>query len=129
METEQLTEREKTLYDLLDIIILNMMLVEKLENFQLHSFYNTYGIKNSVQKLLKQIIPIAERDYTTVFNNGETETLQIISEYEKMIIQIRDKTVPEKVILTQMIEAYNFDRKTIEATCHRILKKYDTKTS
>lgn len=118
-----MTPKEKNLLDLLDIIILNMMLVEKLEDFQLTSFYNKGSIKNKIKALMRDLEPIANRDYTTVFNNGEEETQQIISEYERMVAQIRDKTVPEKVILTQMIEAFNLDKKTIEATCHRVLKK------
>lgn len=123
-----MNQKEKNLLDLLDIIILNMMLVEKLEDFQLTSFYNKGSIKNKIKALMKDLEPIANRDYTTVFNNGETETQQIISEYERMVAQIRDKTVPEKVILTQLVEAYNLDKKTIEATCHRILKKHSQLT-
>ena len=115
---------EKDLLDLLDIIILKMMLIEKIENFQIENHYNKMQIKNVLKKALKTITPTAERDYAIVFNNGERETLQIISEYENFIAQIRDFNVPQKVILTQMIQAFNLDKETIEATTHRILKKY-----
>ena len=38
--------KEEDLLDLLDIIILKMMLVEKLEDFQIHNHYNKQLIKN-----------------------------------------------------------------------------------
>lgn len=123
------TNNEKDLLDLLDIIILKMMLIEKIESFQIENHYNKMQIKNVLKKSLQTITPTAERDYAIVFNNGETETLQIISEYENFVAQIRDFNVPQKVILTQMVQAYNLEKDTIEATTHRIIKKYATTTN
>ena len=116
--------KEDNLLDLLDIIILMMMLVEKIEDFQINNHYNKMQIKSVLKKALQTITPLAERDYSIVFNNGENETLQIISEYENLIAQIRDFNLPQKVILTQMIQAFNLDKDTIEATTHRIIKKH-----
>jgi hypothetical protein len=116
--------KEDNLLDLLDIIILMMMLVEKIEDFQINNHYNKMQIKSVLKKALQTITPLAERDYSIVFQNGENETLQIISEYENLVAQIRDFNVPQKVILTQMIQAFNLDKETIEATTHRIIKKH-----
>lgn len=124
MKNEQ---NEKDLLDLLDIIILMFMLVEKIEGFQLENHYNKMQIKNVLKKALQTITPLAERDYEIVFNNGSEETLQIITEYENLVAQIRDFNVPQKVILTQMIQAFNLEKDTIEATTHRILKKHAKK--
>lgn len=123
MTLDKHKSKEDNLMDLLDIILLMLMLVEKLEGFQIKNHYNTTQIKYQVKKLLSIITPLAERDYAIVFNNGEEETQKIIREYEILVAQIRDFQVPEKVILNQMIEAFNYDKKTIEATVHRILKK------
>ncbi len=120
-------QKEKDLLDLLDIIIHMFMLVEKIEGFQLENHYNKMQIKSVLNKALQVITPLAERDYQIVFRNGESETLQIISEYENLIAQIRDFNVPQKVILTQMIQAFNLERGVIEATTHRILKKHSKK--
>ena len=117
-------QKEKDLLDLLDIIIHMFMLVEKIEGFQLENHYNKMQIKSVLNKALQVITPLAERDYQIVFRNGESETLQIMSEYENLIAQIRDFNVPQKVILTQMIQAFNLDKDTIEATTHRIIKKH-----
>jgi hypothetical protein len=116
--------KEEDLLDLLDIIILFMMITEKLEDFQIKKLYNIPQIQKVVKNALRVIVPVAERDYAIVFNNGEQETQAIISEYEKLVAMIRDKKVPEKVILTQMIQAFNYDKDVIEGTVHRILKKY-----
>ena len=116
--------KEEDLLDLLDIIILFMMITEKLEDFQIKKLYNIPQIQKVIKNALRVIVPVAERDYAIVFNNGEQETQAIISEYEKLVAMIRDKKVPEKVILTQMIQAFNYDKDVIEGTVHRILKKY-----
>lgn len=116
--------KQDNLLDLLDIVILLMMLTEKVETFQIENHYNRQEIKQASKKLLAIITPLAERDYNIVFNNGEKETQQIISEYENFVAQIRDFNVPQKVILTQMIQAFNLDKKVIEATVHRVLKKH-----
>jgi hypothetical protein len=120
-------QKEKDLLDLLDIIIHMFMLVEKIEGFQIENHYNKMQIKSVLNKALQVITPLAERDYQIVFRNGESETLQIMSEYENLIAQIRDFNVPQKVILTQMIQAFNLERGVIEATTHRILKKHSKK--
>lgn len=123
MNLEKHKTKEDNLMDLLDIIILMMMLIEKLEGFQIKNHYNITQIKSHIKKLLGIITPLADRDYKIVFNNGEEETQKIISEYEILVAQIRDFQVPQKVILNQMIEAFNYDKKTIESTIHRLLNK------
>jgi hypothetical protein len=118
-------QKEKDLMDLLDIVILMQMLVEKIENFQIENHYNKMQIKSCLKKSLSVIAPLAERDYGIVFKNGEFETQNIIREYENLVSQIRDFDVPSKVILTQMIQAFNLEKETIEATTHRVLKKHN----
>lgn len=115
--------KEDDLLDLLDIIIQLMMLVEKIETFQIKNHYNKQIIKLKAKQLLDVIIPYAERDYPIVFGNGEKETQGIILEYESLISLIRDSKLPQKVILSQLIQAYNLDKDVIEATVHRVLKK------
>lgn len=115
--------KEKDLLDLLDIIILKMMLVEKIETFQIENHYNKMQIKNTLKNALRVLLPTAERDYAIVFANGEKETQGIISEYESLIAQIRDFNVPQKVILSQMIQAYNFEPKSVDGIINKIYKK------
>lgn len=116
-------KKREDLMDLLDIIILMIMLVEKLEVFQMESHYNKMQIKLATQKLLKLIVPIAERDFNIVFKSDQVGTNGIIREYENIIAQLRDLSIPQKIVLSQMIQAFNIDKKTVEATVHRILNK------
>ncbi len=102
--------KEQNLLDLLDIIILMMMLVEKLEDFQIENHYNVQQIKMQTKKLLSIVTPVAERDYKIVFRNGEDETQKIIREYEILVASIRDFDVPQKVILNQLIEEFNLKK-------------------
>ena len=115
--------KEKDLLDLLDIIILKIMLIEKIEDFQIHNHYNKMLIKNILNSSLRILTPTAERDYAIVFKNGEKETQQIIREYEILIAQMRDFNIPQKVILSQMIQAYNLEPKKVESIIHEIISK------
>ena len=115
--------KENDLLDLFDIIILKIMLVEKIEDFQLHNHYNKQLIKQVMKRSLDVIVPTAERDYKIVFDAGENDVQQVIKEYEKHISFIRDFNIPQKEKLVQMIEAFNYDKKTMESTIHRILIK------
>lgn len=118
-----MTKKEKDLLTLLDIIIQSMMLIEKLESFQIENHYNKQLIKQSTKRLLDVIVPAAERDYGVVFKNGEKETQNIIREYENFIVQIRDMNVPQKVILSQLITAWNLEPGKIQDACNLILNR------
>lgn len=116
--------KEEDLLQMLDIVLQMMLLTETVEDFKIKNLYNRQLIKNVLNKALDVIVPIVEKDYPLVFNAGEEDTQMVISEYEKLITFIRDFNVPQKVMLTTMIEAYNYDKDTMEGTIHRIIKKH-----
>jgi DNA-binding transcriptional regulator YbjK len=114
---------ETNLITLLETVILSQMLMENLEQLQ-STHYNKSNLKVKIKTLLKEITPLAEKDFNTVFENGEHETQSIVMEYEKLVSFIANQNLPQKVVLSQMVEAFNLDQKTIEATVHRIIKKH-----
>ncbi|QRE03525.1 hypothetical protein [Flavobacterium psychrophilum] len=113
----------KNLITLLETVILMQMLLENLESLQ-GTHYNKQRLKQQIKSLINEIAPLAERDYNIVFKNGENDTKNIISEYEKLVSFISLQQLPQKVVLSQMVEAFNCEPKTVEANIHRILKKY-----
>ena len=115
---------EKDLLQLLDIILQMMLLTETIEGFKIRNVYNRQMIKNVLNKALAVIVPIVDRDYPLVFKAGQDDSIKIMNKYEKMIHFIRDFNVPQKEKLTEMIEAYNYDKGVMDATIHRILKKH-----
>lgn len=115
-------QEQENLLTLLETIILMQMLIENLEMLQ-GTHYNKSNLKVKLKTLIKEVSPLAERDYNIVFNNGESETQEIIKEYEKMVSFISSQQLPSKVALSQIVEAWNLEPKTIEATTHRIIKK------
>ena len=117
--------KEADLLQLLDIILQMMLLTETVEDFKIKNLYNRQLIKNVLNKALVVIIPIVEKDYPLVFKAGEEDSQKIISKYEKLINFIRDFNVPQKEKLTEMIEAYNYDKSIMDATIHRIIKKHN----
>ena len=116
--------REKDLLQLLDIILQMMLLTETIDDFMIKNVYNRQMIKNVLNKALAVIVPIVDRDYPLVFKAGQDDSIKIMNKYEKMIHFIRDFNVPQKEKLTEMIEAYNYDKGVMDATTHRILKKH-----
>ena len=118
-----MTPNQKNLITLLETVILMQMMMENLELLQ-GTHYNKQNIKVKIKALLKEITPLAERDYNIVFNNGEMDTQSIVMEYEKLVSFISLQQLPQKVALSQIVESWNHEPKTIEATCHRIIKKY-----
>jgi hypothetical protein len=113
---------ESNLLVLLESVVLLQLLLENLEELQ-GTHYNKQRLKQQMNSLIKEIAPLAERDYNIVFGNGQEETLQILNEYSKLIKFISLQKLPSKVALSQIVEAWNKDNKTIEATVHRIIKK------
>lgn len=113
----------KDLITLLETVILMQMLVENLELLQ-STHYNKQRLKQQIKSLIQEIAPLAERDYDIVFKNGEVDTQNIIKEYEKLVSFISLQQLPQKVVLSQAVEAFNLEPKTIEATIHRIIKKH-----
>ena len=116
--------REEDLLQLLDIILQMMLLTETIEGFKIRNVYNRQIIKNVLNKALAVIVPIVDKDYPLVFKAGQDDSIKIMNKYEKMIHFIRDFNVPQKEKLTEMIEAYNYDKGVMDATTHRILKKH-----
>ena len=116
--------REKDLLQLLDIILQMMLLTETIDNFKVKNVYNRQMIKNVLNKALAVIVPLVDRDYPLVFKAGQDDSIKIMNKYEKMIHFIRDFNVPQKEKLIEMIEAYNYEKGTMDATTHRILKKH-----
>ena len=116
--------REKDLLQLLDIILQMMLLTETIDDFMIKNVYNRQMIKNVLNKALAVIVPIVDRDYPLVFKAGQDDSIKIMNKYEKMIHFIRDFNVPQKEKLIEMIEAYNYEKGTMDATTHRILKKH-----
>ena len=116
--------REKDLLQLLDIVLQMMLLTETVEDFKIKNVYNRQNIKNSLDRALRVIVPLVDRDYPLVFKAGQEDSIKIMNKYEKMIHFIRDFNVPQKEKLTEMIEAYNYDKGVMDATIHRILKKH-----
>ena len=112
----------ENLLTLLDTIIMLQLVVENLETLQ-GTHYNKQQLKQQIKALLKVASPLVERDYNIVFSNGESETQSILFEVEKLVRFISLQKVPQKVILSQMVEAFNLDQKAMESTLHRIINK------
>lgn len=107
---------------LLDTIITMQLLVENLEQLQ-GTHFNRQRLKQQIKALLKECAPLVERDYNTVFGNGESETQSIMFEFEKLTRYISLQKLPTKVVLSQMIECFQIDQKGMEATMSRIINK------
>lgn len=113
---------ETNLLVLLETIVLMQLLLENLEELQ-GTHYNKQKLKQQTKSLIKEIEPLAERDYNVVFGNGQEETIKIMNEYSKLVKFISLQKLPSKVSLSQIVEAWNTDHKTIEEMVQKINNK------
>lgn len=116
-------QQSEEMFLVLEIIIISQIYLEKLEDLQL-TMYNKQKIKNLMKQLIPNLEEVANRDYNKIFNQNEDFTLNIMYEYDKMVKLIARRNVPQNVELSQILDSYDLDRKTMEATAHRIIKKH-----
>jgi len=107
---------------LLDTVITMQMCAENLEELRGTDF-NKQKIKMLIRSLLSEIDPILRKNYTKIYGIDQEATQNIISEYERYVKYLAPLSMPDKVMFCQMTEAWNIDKKTVEATLHRIINK------
>ena len=113
---------ESNLLVLLETIVYLQLLLENLEELQ-GTHYNKQKLKQQINAFINTIEPLAERDYNVVFGNGQEETIKILNEYSKMVKFISLQKLPSKVYLSQIVQAWNTDHKTIEEIAQKINNK------
>jgi len=123
-------EYEDELLLVLEHIILSQMILENIDQMDKNYYGNLTPIKTAISVVKKTLSKPIEKDFKVVYDNGNkgdreiNETNEIIKEFEHLIRNIATFRVPAKVILSQIICAYNLDKETIIATCSRIIKKH-----
>jgi len=118
--------KEEELLNLLESIILMQLLVENLEDAKFNH-YNIQKVKMLTKSWLKEVIPVAEKDYGTVYNNGGDETVKICNQYESLVKSISKLQLPTKVLVAQFTAAWEIDSKSITLIVDKILKKSNKK--
>jgi len=107
---------------LLKTVIKMQMVAEELDELKRTDF-NKKRIKMLINSLISEIDPILKKNYTKIFGIDQETTQHIISEYERYVTYLTPLSMPEQITFCQMTEAWNIDKKTVEATLHRIINK------
>jgi len=105
----------------LETFILMQLLVENLES--LPAEINRQRVKQQTKTLISLLSPTVEKYYDKMFDIDSQSTIDICYEYSRLAKQIASLNIPDKIGLSQMLDAWRTDKKTIEATAHRIIKK------
>ena len=124
MKQEVQLPPDSQLLKALKVIVGSQLLVEDLEGLKEVTMYNKQKVKQLTNQLIKELCKVAEKDYNAVFGIDEQLTLNIAYEYDKLIKMVASKNIPEMVELSQICEAYNYDRETMESCSHRIIRKH-----
>jgi anion-transporting ArsA/GET3 family ATPase len=106
----------------LDLTVIGQIYVEILEQYQQTS-KNKFKRKSLIKQLIKELEVDTERDFNKLFELDEQTLLSIQQNYEYAIQNFAIRNIPDKIILSQMMSAYEKDPSGIEASVHRILKK------
>jgi len=108
---------------LLDVTIQSQILLESLESLQGTEF-NKQSLKSALKVLIRQLEPLAEKNYNKAFGLDESALVNITFEYSQLSKTLSTLNIPDKVGLSQMISAFQLDPDSMQATTHRILKKH-----
>ena len=115
---------DSSLLKALEVIVNSQLLVENLEDLKDITMYNKQKVKQLSNQLIKELSKVCEKDYNAIFGIDEQLTLNIAYEYDKIVKRIAAKNIMQVIESSQMEEAYGYDRSTMEATAHRIIKKH-----
>lgn len=74
--------------------------------------------------LIKQLIPLAEKNYNKAFGLDESTLVNITYEYSQLSKTLSTLNIPDKIGLSQMISAFQLEPDSVQAKIHRILKKH-----
>lgn len=105
----------------LEFIVLAQLMAECID--LLPADLNRRKIKKLSGELIRELDPLVQKEYDKIFNVDQEVALEVIYEYHKLVQQIKDLDLMEKVNLSQLIEAASIDRDTMLGTAHRVIKK------
>lgn len=113
----------------LEHIILGQMMVENIDQMDKNYYGNLTPVKTALDVVKKKLTQPIEKDFSVVYNNGTKgesgdEASNIIKEFSQLVKSMSNQRVPEKMVMSLMIRAFNAEKDTMLATASRILKKH-----
>jgi|SRR6478736_3729152 len=106
----------------LDIIVSSQILLEYLEQFQRTPLYRQKKV-NLIKSLIKELEKDTEDEFNKAFGLDENTLLTIQQNYEYALKSFAVRNIPNKIVMAQLMMAYEKDPSSMEANIHRILKK------
>lgn len=106
----------------LDIICLQQILLESLETYQRTPQYRHKKV-NLVKSLIKELEKDTVNDFNKAFGLDQETLLTVQQNYVYAVEQFAVRNIPDKVVMAQLLMAYEKDRSAMESNIHRILKK------
>lgn len=106
----------------MDLTLIGQLHLEVLEQYQ-RTPKNKQRRKVLIKQLIKELEPEAERDFNKMFKLDEETLLSVQQNYEYAVKSFAIRNVPDKVIMSQLLAAYDKDPQGVESSVHRILKK------
>lgn len=106
----------------LDIIVIQQLLIESLESYQRTPQYRQKKV-NLVKSLIKELEKDTVNDFNKAFTVDQETLVTVQSNYEYAVKQFAVRNVPDKVMMAQLLMAYEKDPDSMQANTYRILKK------
>lgn len=106
----------------LDIIVTSQILLEYLEQFQRTPLYRQRKV-NLIKSLIKELEKDTEDEFNKAFGLCEDTLMTIQNNYEYALKSFAVRNIPNKIVMAQLMMAYEKDPSSMEANIHRILKK------
>lgn len=119
-ELKTISKEEMEYLSILDYTV-NLVFIEKYLNKLKECHYNKTLLLLKIAKILFVLGPILKRDYHIVFKT--TPPFNLIDFYRDWMDFLGSTKVDQKIVISQLIEAWNVDKKAVEGTINITLKK------
>lgn len=104
------SEEAKAFLNLLDYVV-NLVFLENYVSKLKETHYNCTLIKNHINKILNLAKPILKKDFELVFK--KEDSVDLIEYYRDYVSFLGDTKIDQKIVVSQLTEAYNINKKAI----------------
>lgn len=113
------TTKQLQFLRLLDYTVNLIFLREFSDNIKVHTYDKT-KMKSFINQVLAELRPILKRDFRLIFKSEDE--VDLISQYEIIVSFVKETRVEQRTAISQLVDAWNADRKAMEGVLNKILK-------
>ena len=117
IERQPLPQDKEEYLFMLDYCV-NLIFIHKYLSKMKKPQYDVKTLKQMINKIINKLTPLIEKDKGILF---EDKSVDLIKFYIGFIDFLGTSKIDQKIVLSQLIESWNYDKKSIEGIVSKIL--------